>query len=126
MVCFRILQTRLMAVELTDVLFRRSRVFRGLLAPRLAGFLVGTVSSDEQRITWCFRQAQPPCKTFKQHVLAGVPGERRRRVSSSDTNRLWGDHIAGPLSGPAGAAGAPWRCGTCKVCPWILQPLCRT
>lgn len=33
-------QTRLMAVELTDVLFRRSKVFRGLLAPRLAAFLV--------------------------------------------------------------------------------------
>jgi hypothetical protein len=27
-------------VELADVLFRRSRVFRGLLAPRLAAFLV--------------------------------------------------------------------------------------
>ena len=34
------MQTRLLAVELADVLFRRSRVFRGLLAPRLAAFLV--------------------------------------------------------------------------------------
>jgi hypothetical protein len=40
-------QTRLLAVELADVLFRRSRVFRGLLAPRLAAFLVGPRAAPE-------------------------------------------------------------------------------
>lgn len=38
-------QPRLMAVELADVLFQRSRVFRGLLAPDLTTFLAKTVAA---------------------------------------------------------------------------------
>ncbi len=41
-------QTRLLAVELTDVLFQRSRVFRGLLAPRLTAFLVAAVGYRQE------------------------------------------------------------------------------
>lgn len=41
--CTAALQVRLLAVELADVLFQRSKVFRGLLAPELTSFLAKTV-----------------------------------------------------------------------------------